>query len=246
MLLGFSSGLPLALSGETLRVWMSDSGVDLGTIGLLSLAGLPYTLKFIWAPVVDAWQVPGLSRRFGRRRAWLIASQLVLMAAIVFLGTRDPINAPWMIGLGGAHRRLRLGDAGHRRRRLPRAEPAGGRAGRGHGQIRRRLPYRHVGIGRRRHRLQRLAGIAGPQPAGGVADRLCRRRAARAGRPVRRGRGARTAIRPCARSRRAAVRCCASTRPPRAPSPISSPATRLSPFSPSSSCSSCAMRWQAL
>ncbi|HEY8248685.1 MAG TPA: MFS transporter [Hyphomicrobium sp.] len=100
LLLGFSSGLPLALSGETLRVWMADSGVDLGTIGLLSLAGLPYTLKFIWAPVVDAWQVPGLSRRFGRRRAWLIASQLVLMAAIVFLGTRDPVNAPWMIGLG--------------------------------------------------------------------------------------------------------------------------------------------------
>jgi MFS transporter, PAT family, beta-lactamase induction signal transducer AmpG len=100
MLLGFSSGLPLALSGETLRVWMADSGVDLGTIGLLSLAGLPYTLKFIWAPVVDAWQVPWLSRRFGRRRAWLIASQLVLMAAIVFLGTRDPINAPWIIGLG--------------------------------------------------------------------------------------------------------------------------------------------------
>jgi len=100
MLLGFSAGLPLALSGETLRVWMSDSGVDLGTIGLLSLAGLPYTLKFIWAPVVDAWEVPWLSRRFGRRRAWLIASQLVLMAAIVFLGTRDPINAPWMIGLG--------------------------------------------------------------------------------------------------------------------------------------------------
>lgn len=100
MLLGFSSGLPLALSGETLRVWMSDRGVDLGTIGLLSLAGLPYTLKFIWAPVVDAWKVPWLQSRFGRRRAWLIASQLVLMAAIVFLGTRDPINAPWMIGLG--------------------------------------------------------------------------------------------------------------------------------------------------
>ena len=100
MLLGFSSGLPLALSGETLRVWMADRGVDLGTIGLLALAGLPYTLKFIWAPVVDAWQVPWLSRRLGRRRAWLIASQLVLMAAIVFLGTRDPINAPWMIGLG--------------------------------------------------------------------------------------------------------------------------------------------------
>src|SRR5262245_29945836 len=90
MLLGFSSGLPLALSGETLRVWMSDRGVDLGTIGLLSLAGLPYTLKFIWAPVVDAWHVPYLGR-LGRRRGWLAATQLLLMAVILFLGTRDPL-----------------------------------------------------------------------------------------------------------------------------------------------------------
>ncbi|MCK9912566.1 hypothetical protein MXD81_25655, partial [Microbacteriaceae bacterium K1510] len=79
----------LALSGETLRVWMADRGVDLGTIGLLALATTPYTLKFLWAPMVDAWRVPYLQERFGRRRAWLIASQLVLMAAIVFLGTRD-------------------------------------------------------------------------------------------------------------------------------------------------------------
>lgn len=99
MFLGFSSGLPLALSGETLRVWMADVGVDLGTIGLLSLAGLPYTLKFLWAPVVDAWHVPLLTRRLGRRRGWLVASQLVLMAAIIFLGTRDPISAPLMVGL---------------------------------------------------------------------------------------------------------------------------------------------------
>ena len=61
-LLGFSSGLPLALSGDSLRMWMADRGVDLGTIGLLTLAGLPYTLKFIWAPVVDAWRVPFLWR----------------------------------------------------------------------------------------------------------------------------------------------------------------------------------------
>jgi PAT family beta-lactamase induction signal transducer AmpG len=98
LFLGFSSGLPLALSGETLRVWMADRGVDLGTIGLLSLAGLPYTLKFLWAPVVDAWQVPYLSRRLGRRRGWLVASQLVLMAVIVFLGTRDPLYSPLMVG----------------------------------------------------------------------------------------------------------------------------------------------------
>src|ERR1044071_7612104 len=92
LLLGFSAGLPLALSGETLRVWMSDSGVDLGTLGLLSLAGLPYTLKFLWAPVVDAWNVPYLSRTLGRRRGWLIASQLLLLVTIVFLGTRDPLS----------------------------------------------------------------------------------------------------------------------------------------------------------
>ena len=98
MLLGFSSGLPLALSGETLRVWMADSGVDLATIGLLALAGLPYTLKFIWAPVVDALRVPFLSRHLGQRRGWLFASQLVLMATIVFLGTRNPLAAPLMVG----------------------------------------------------------------------------------------------------------------------------------------------------
>jgi PAT family beta-lactamase induction signal transducer AmpG len=100
VLLGFSAGLPLALSGETLRVWLADRGVDLGTIGLLTLAGLPYTIKFLWAPVVDALHVPWLTRRLGHRRGWLAASQLLLMAAIVFLGTRDPMAAPWMIGLG--------------------------------------------------------------------------------------------------------------------------------------------------
>jgi PAT family beta-lactamase induction signal transducer AmpG len=98
LLLGFSSGLPLALSGETLRVWMADRGVDLGTIGLLTLAGLPYTLKFLWAPVVDAWDVPFLSRRLGRRRGWMVASQLLLMGTIAFLGTRDPLSAPLMVG----------------------------------------------------------------------------------------------------------------------------------------------------
>jgi PAT family beta-lactamase induction signal transducer AmpG len=100
LLLGFSAGLPLALSGETLRVWMADRGVDLGTIGLLSLAGLPYTIKFLWAPVVDALPVPGLAGRLGRRRGWLVASQLGLIATILFLGTRDPLAAPLMVGLG--------------------------------------------------------------------------------------------------------------------------------------------------
>src|SRR6185436_17576278 len=100
LLLGFSAGLPLALSAETLRVWMADRGVDVGTIGLISLASLPYTIKFLWAPIVDALPVPWLSARLGRRRGWLVASQLALMAAILFLGTRDPVSAPLMVGLG--------------------------------------------------------------------------------------------------------------------------------------------------
>jgi PAT family beta-lactamase induction signal transducer AmpG len=100
LLLGFSGGLPLALSAETLRVWMADLGVDIGTIGLIALASLPYTLKFLWAPLVDALPVPWLSARLGRRRGWLVASQLALMAAILFLGTRDPLAAPLAVGVG--------------------------------------------------------------------------------------------------------------------------------------------------
>ena len=100
LLLGFSAGLPLALTGDTLRVWMADRGVDLGTIGLISLAGLPYTIKFLWAPVVDALAMPWLTARLGRRRGWLIATQLLLIATILFLGTRDPVSAPLAAGLG--------------------------------------------------------------------------------------------------------------------------------------------------
>jgi MFS transporter, PAT family, beta-lactamase induction signal transducer AmpG len=100
MLLGFSSGLPLALSGSTLAIWMAERGVSLGAIGLFSLVGLPYTIKFLWAPLVDALDVPFLSKRFGRRRGWLIFTQLVLAATILFLGTLDPVAAPFYVALG--------------------------------------------------------------------------------------------------------------------------------------------------
>src|SRR5215813_13130679 len=90
MFLGFSAGLPLALSGSTLLVWMREVGVDLGTIGLFALVGTPYTIKFAWAPLVDALDAPILSRLLGRRRGWLVLSQLLLMAAIVYLGLLDP------------------------------------------------------------------------------------------------------------------------------------------------------------
>lgn len=100
LFLGFSSGLPLALSGSTLLVWMRESGVDLGTIGLFALVGTPYTLKFIWAPLVDALHVPLLSRLFGRRRGWLVTSQLLLIGAILLLALTDPAHAPLFVAIG--------------------------------------------------------------------------------------------------------------------------------------------------
>src|ERR1700753_2247641 len=99
LLLVFSSGLPLALSGSTLLVWMRESGVDLGTIGLFALVGTPYTLKFLWAPLVDALQVPLFTRAFGRRRGWLVFSQLLLILAILLLALTDPARSPLFVAL---------------------------------------------------------------------------------------------------------------------------------------------------
>src|ERR1700751_2846786 len=79
LLLGFSSGLPLALSGSTLLVGLREAGVGLGTFGLFARVGTPSTLKFLWAPLVDALHVPLFTRRLGRRRGWLLLSQLLLI-----------------------------------------------------------------------------------------------------------------------------------------------------------------------
>src|SRR5579862_3989729 len=99
LLLGFSSGLPLALSGSTLLVWMREAGVDLGTIGLFALVGTPYTLKFLWAPLVDALHVPPFTQIFGRRRGWLLFSQLLLIATILLLAIADPARSPPFVAL---------------------------------------------------------------------------------------------------------------------------------------------------
>src|SRR5512146_272754 len=100
LFLGFSSGLPLALSGTTLLVWMREAGVDLGTIGLFALVGTPYTVKFLWAPLTDALDIPLLSRWLGRRRGWLVFTQILLLASIVFLGACDPATAPALVAFG--------------------------------------------------------------------------------------------------------------------------------------------------
>jgi PAT family beta-lactamase induction signal transducer AmpG len=90
LVLGFSSGLPFLLTGATLAIRMTQAGIDIAAVGLFALVGLPYNLKFLWSPVVDHVRLPWLSRRLGRRRAWAAAIQLLLMAAVVWLGSVDP------------------------------------------------------------------------------------------------------------------------------------------------------------
>lgn len=100
LLLGFSSGLPLVLVGSTLQAWMTQSGVDVRTIGLFAAVGIPYSLKFLWAPFADALDIPVLSPLLGRRRGWLLFTQFWLMVAIVLLGLTDPSVSAGVVALG--------------------------------------------------------------------------------------------------------------------------------------------------
>ncbi len=90
LVMGFSCGLPLMLTLTVLQAWLKAEGVDLAVIGLMALVGLPYTLKFIWAPVLDRFT----PRLFGRRRGWLLAAQAALMVSIIALGRADPVGNP--------------------------------------------------------------------------------------------------------------------------------------------------------
>jgi PAT family beta-lactamase induction signal transducer AmpG len=100
LLLGFSSGLPIILIGSTLQAWMKRSGIDIKTIGLFAAVAVPYNFKFLWAPLVDALDVPVLSKLLGRRRGWLLLSQAWLIAAIVCLGLCDPAVSAFAVAVG--------------------------------------------------------------------------------------------------------------------------------------------------
>jgi MFS transporter, PAT family, beta-lactamase induction signal transducer AmpG len=95
LFLGFSSGLPLALSGGTLQAWLTVEDVDIKTIGLFSLVGLPYTLKFLWSPFMDRFIIP----IFGRRRGWIALSQLALIGLILGMSMTSPQNGLWFLAL---------------------------------------------------------------------------------------------------------------------------------------------------
>lgn len=89
ILLGFASGLPLALTGQAMQAWLSVSGVDVATIGFLSLVGLPYTFKFLWAPLMDRFELPWL----GRRRGWLVLTQLSVALTLWCLAATSPTES---------------------------------------------------------------------------------------------------------------------------------------------------------
>jgi MFS transporter, PAT family, beta-lactamase induction signal transducer AmpG len=99
LLLGFSGGLPFSLTGMALQAWLTQSDVDIRTIGLFAAIGLPYVVKFLWAPLTDALDVPILSRWLGRRRGWLMLTQLWLMAAIVALAFCNPVLSPLAVAI---------------------------------------------------------------------------------------------------------------------------------------------------
>jgi len=92
--MGFASGLPLALSSATLFFWLAEAGITLAAIGLFALVGTPYNLKFFWAPFIDRIPLPVLTRILGRRRSWMLVIQLGLMASIAILGFSQPEVTP--------------------------------------------------------------------------------------------------------------------------------------------------------
>lgn len=93
--LGFSSGLPLALTGSTLQAWFTEAHINLVAIGALSLLGLPYTFKFLWAPLMDQYGFPKL----GKRRGWMLAMQLGLVVTLLLLANMDPSHQATQMGV---------------------------------------------------------------------------------------------------------------------------------------------------
>jgi PAT family beta-lactamase induction signal transducer AmpG len=93
LIMGFSSGLPLLLTVTLLQAWMKKEGIDLTLIGFTALFGLPYTVKFLWAPFFDRFNLPFL----GRRRGWLLVAQVARVVSIVALGLSNPADSPWML-----------------------------------------------------------------------------------------------------------------------------------------------------
>lgn len=90
---GFASGLPLGLGGATLQAWYANAGLDIALIGMLTLVGQPYVLKFLWAPALDKLQFPWLTVR----RDWILAMQILLIACLLWISFQDPLKGPLIL-----------------------------------------------------------------------------------------------------------------------------------------------------
>ncbi len=99
LLLGFSSGLPRLLVASTLGAWLLDSGVEKAAIGLFAYVAIPYSFNFVWAPLVDHLRLPWLTERFGRRRGWMLLSQAVLAALLLYMGQLNPATSPYAVAV---------------------------------------------------------------------------------------------------------------------------------------------------
>lgn len=93
LLLGFVSGLPLALTASTLQAWLTVENIDIKTIGFFSLVGQAYVLKFLWSPLMDRYTLPWL----GRRRGWLLTTQILLIISIAAMGFMNPKEHLWYL-----------------------------------------------------------------------------------------------------------------------------------------------------
>jgi MFS transporter, PAT family, beta-lactamase induction signal transducer AmpG len=98
--LGFSCGLPFMLVFNTLSVWLRQEGIQRATIGMLAWVGLVYSIKFLWAPIVDRWELPLLYRLLGRRRSWMLLAQLAIALALVNMAGQHPQQSITLVALG--------------------------------------------------------------------------------------------------------------------------------------------------
>jgi len=97
--LGIPSGLPLALTAGTLAVWLTEAGISKSAIGIFAAVAIPYSLKFLWAPLMDGTSFPLIGRFLGRRRGWMLATQCAMIVTLIFMSMSNPAAAPFFTGL---------------------------------------------------------------------------------------------------------------------------------------------------
>ncbi|MGO3322381.1 MAG: AmpG family muropeptide MFS transporter, partial [Psychrobacter faecalis] len=102
LFLGFSAGIPILLIFSSLSLWLREAGIDRGVVTMFSWAALGYSFKFIWAPLIDALPVPFLTKWLGRRRSWMVVSQLLIVLAIFLIATVNPISEDVLVYMAGA------------------------------------------------------------------------------------------------------------------------------------------------